>query len=165
MVRPDDGHSADLSTGWRAMLRYYTTTLAQMLSTNTERQVWENSTPAEIKTTLDSGMGELTKNSQSFGCFSNRYMRIEDDDGNPVGKTWSISMWESLGRLEKWSVTPKHKEIFGTQINHFHRMDREGEEANLNLWHELMVLRKKDQSFMYYNCHWKTGMLAAVWNK
>ncbi|EWG35868.1 hypothetical protein FVEG_00066 [Fusarium verticillioides 7600] len=36
VVRPDDGHSGDLSTGRRAMLRYYTTTLAQMLSTNTE---------------------------------------------------------------------------------------------------------------------------------
>ncbi|CVK85064.1 uncharacterized protein FMAN_16031 [Fusarium mangiferae] len=36
MVRPDDGHSGDLSTGRRSMLRYYTTTLAQMLSTNTE---------------------------------------------------------------------------------------------------------------------------------
>ncbi|RKL36569.1 hypothetical protein BFJ72_g8118 [Fusarium proliferatum] len=133
-------------------------------------QVWENSTPAEIKSynteikpTLDTGMEELTKNSQHFGCFSNRYMRIEDDDGNPVGKTWSISMWESLERLEKWSLTPKHKEIFGTQINHFNRMEREGEEANLNLWHELMVLRKKDQSFMYFNCHRKTGILSSVY--
>lgn len=36
VVRPDDGHSRDLSTGRRAMLRHYTTTLAQMLSTNTE---------------------------------------------------------------------------------------------------------------------------------
>ncbi|KAM0083606.1 hypothetical protein ACKRZS_004191 [Fusarium odoratissimum] len=88
-------------------------------------QVWENSTPAEIKSynteikpTLDSGMEELTKHCEHFGCFSNRYMRIEDDSGNPIGKTWSISMWESLERLEKWSLTPKHKEIFGTQINH-----------------------------------------------
>ncbi|SCN65898.1 uncharacterized protein FFB20_12370 [Fusarium fujikuroi] len=133
-------------------------------------QVWENSTPAEIKSynteikpTLDSGMEELTKNSQHFGCFSNRYMRIEDDYGNPVGKTWSISMWESLERLEKWSLTPKHKEIFGTQINHFNRMEREGEKANLNLWHELMVLRKKDQSFIYFNCHRKTGILSSVY--
>ncbi|KAK2684064.1 Fungal transcription factor [Fusarium oxysporum f. sp. vasinfectum] len=36
IVRPDDGHSADLSMSRRSMLRYYTTTLAQMLSTNTE---------------------------------------------------------------------------------------------------------------------------------
>ncbi|KAF5700323.1 C6 transcription factor [Fusarium globosum] len=36
VVRPDDGHSRDLITGRRAMLRHYTTTLAQMLSTNTE---------------------------------------------------------------------------------------------------------------------------------
>ncbi|TVY70497.1 Transcriptional activator protein UGA3 [Fusarium oxysporum f. sp. cubense] len=36
MIRPDDGHSADLSMSRRSMLRYYTTTLAQMLSTNTE---------------------------------------------------------------------------------------------------------------------------------
>ncbi|KAJ4026225.1 hypothetical protein NW752_001164 [Fusarium irregulare] len=71
-------------------------------------QVWENSTPAEfksynteIKPTLDSGMEDLTKNSQHFECFSNRYLRGEDDDGNPFGKTWSISMWESLQRLEK----------------------------------------------------------------
>ncbi|KAJ0154933.1 hypothetical protein HZ326_2766 [Fusarium oxysporum f. sp. albedinis] len=71
-------------------------------------------------------------------------MRIEDDDGGPIGKTWSISMWKSLERLEKWSLTPKHKEIFGTQIIHFNRMEREGEEANLNLWHELMLLRQKD---------------------
>ncbi|KAF5546125.1 phenylacetaldoxime dehydratase family [Fusarium phyllophilum] len=133
-------------------------------------QVWENSTPVEIKSynteiklTLDSGMEELTKSSQSFGCFSNRYMRIEDNDGNPLGKTWSISMWELLGRLEKWSLTPKHKEIFGTQINHFNRMEREGEEANLNLWHELMVLHKKDQSFMYFNCHRKTGIMSAIY--
>ncbi|KAI3574493.1 heme-containing dehydratase-domain containing protein [Fusarium oxysporum f. sp. albedinis] len=100
-------------------------------------QVWENNTPAEIrsynteiKPTLDSGMEELTQN--------------KDDDGGPIGKTWSISMWKSLERLEKWSLTPKHKEIFGTQIIHFNRMEREGEEANLNLWHELMLLRQKD---------------------
>ncbi|KAI7759320.1 hypothetical protein LZL87_008697 [Fusarium oxysporum] len=134
-------------------------------------QVWENSTPAEIKSynteikpTLDSGMEELTKDSEHFGCFSNRYLRIEDDDGNPIGKTWSISMWESLGRLEKWSLTPKHKEIFGTQINHFNRMEREGEEANLNLWHELMVLHKADQSYMYFNCHRKTGILSSIYD-
>ncbi|KAL5617890.1 hypothetical protein FOVSG1_000112 [Fusarium oxysporum f. sp. vasinfectum] len=133
-------------------------------------QVWENSTPAEIKSynteikpTLDSGMEELTKNKKDFGCFSNRYMRLEDDDGKPMGKTWSISIWESLERLEKWSLTPKHKEIFGTQINHFNRMEREGQEANLNLWHELMVLRKTDQSFTYFNCHRKTGILSAVY--
>ncbi|KAH7219658.1 heme-containing dehydratase protein [Fusarium oxysporum] len=134
-------------------------------------QVWENSTPAEITSynteiepTLDGGMEELTKKSEHFGCFSNRCMRIEDDDGNSIGKTWSISMWESLGRLEKWSLTPKHKEIFGTQINHFNRMEREGEEASLNLWHELMVLRKADQSCMYFNCHRKIGMLSAVYD-
>ncbi|KAH7190864.1 phenylacetaldoxime dehydratase [Fusarium oxysporum] len=134
-------------------------------------QVWENSSPAEIKSynteikpTLDSGMEELTNNSEHFGCFSNRYMRIEDDNGNPIGKTWSISMWESLERLEKWSLTPKHKEIFGTQINHFNRMERERVEANLNLWLELMVLRKADQSFMYFNCHKKTGILSAVYD-
>ncbi|KAF5983783.1 phenylacetaldoxime dehydratase [Fusarium coicis] len=131
-------------------------------------QVWENSTPAEIKSynteikpTLDSGMEELTKNSQHFGCFSSRYMRIEDEDGHPVGNTWSISMWESLGRLEKWSLTPKHKEIFGTQINHFNRMEREGEEANLNPWHELMVLRKADQSFML---GYQTLTLELLWD-
>ncbi|EXK81751.1 hypothetical protein FOQG_13823 [Fusarium oxysporum f. sp. raphani 54005] len=134
-------------------------------------QVWENSTPAEIKSynteikpTLDSGMEELTKNSENSGCFSKRYMRIEDDDGNLIGKTWTISMWESLERLEKWSLTPKHKEIFGTQINHFNRMEREGEDANLNLWHEIMVLHKADRSFMYFNCHGKTGILSAVYS-
>ncbi|KAF4498686.1 phenylacetaldoxime dehydratase [Fusarium agapanthi] len=133
-------------------------------------QVWENSIVAEIKSynteikpTLDSGMEDLAKNSQHFGCFSNRYMRVEDDDGNLVGKTWSISMRESLERLEKWSLTPKHKEIFGTQINHFNRMEREGEEANLNIRHELMVLRKVDQSFMFFNCHRKTGILSAAY--
>ncbi|KAF4454877.1 Phenylacetaldoxime dehydratase [Fusarium austroafricanum] len=133
-------------------------------------QVWANSSPAEvasynteIKPTLDSGMEELTENSDSFGCFSNRYLQIEDDDGNPIGKTWSISMWESLKRLEKWSLTPKHKQIFGTQINHFNRMEKEGVEANLNLWHELMVLRKADQSFTYFNCHRKTGILSAAY--
>ncbi|KAF4338459.1 C6 transcription factor [Fusarium beomiforme] len=36
LVRPDDNYSADLSSSRRAMLRYYTTTLAQMLTTNTE---------------------------------------------------------------------------------------------------------------------------------
>ncbi|KAJ4125728.1 hypothetical protein NW765_001502 [Fusarium oxysporum] len=129
-------------------------------------QVWENSTPAEIKSynteikpTLDSGMEELTKNKK----VSNRYMRLEDDDGKPMGKTWSISIWESLERLEKWFLTPKHKEIFGTQINHFNEMEREGQEANLNLWHELLVLRKTDQSFTYFNCHRKTGILSAVY--
>ncbi|RYC88400.1 hypothetical protein BFJ63_vAg8798 [Fusarium oxysporum f. sp. narcissi] len=129
-------------------------------------QVWENSTPAEIKSynteikpTLDSGMEELTKNKK----VSNRYMRLEDDDGKPMGRTWSISIWESLERLEKWFLTPKHKEIFGTQINHFNKMEREGQEANLNLWHELLVLRKTDQSFTYFNCHRKTGILSAVY--
>ncbi|CAG9984564.1 unnamed protein product [Clonostachys byssicola] len=134
-------------------------------------QVWEHSDEkevasyyTEIKPTLDSGMEELVADKRRFGCFSNRYLRIEDDDGNPIGKSWSISSWESLTHLEKWALTPKHKQIFGTQINHFNRMDKEGVAPNLNLWHELMVLRKADQSFAYFNCHSQTGMLSAVFH-
>jgi aldoxime dehydratase len=136
-------------------------------------QVWEYSTPAEvasydteIKPTLDSGMEEMCLRSKDFGCFTNRYLRVEEEGlegvSRQVGKTWSISAWESLSRLEEWSVTPKHKQIFGTQIRHFTRMKKEGVEAKLNLWHELMVLRKEDQSFTYFNCHSKTGMLSTV---
>lgn len=134
-------------------------------------QVWANSDPtevasydAEMKPPLEEGMQEIVEAGLEIGCLSNRYMRIENDDGEPVGKSWSISAWESLRHLEQWTVGAKHKKIFGTEIKHFGRMEASGIAPRLNLWHEIMVLREPSQSFSYFNCHKKTGMLSAVFS-
>jgi aldoxime dehydratase len=40
--------------------------------------------------------------------------------------------------------------------------DETFENVQLRLWHEMYVLRARDQRFEYFNCHHKTGMLNAL---
>lgn len=112
----------------------------------------------KVKPVLEVGMREIADDGLSRGCYFNRYMTIEEDNG-PVEKTYSVSAWHSLGELESWVKTKTHLKIFGAGVQHFQQA---GEEAKLRLYHEMMVLKANDQSYTYFNCHPQTGMLRAL---
>ena len=108
----------------------------------------------EILPTLQSGMDFLRDNGPAVGCYSNRFVRNIDIDGNFLDLSYNIGHWASLDQLERWSEShPTHLRIFTT----FFRV-AEGL-SKLRLYHEVSVFDAADQLYEYINCHPGTGML------
>lgn len=113
----------------------------------------------KVKPVLEEGMREIASElGLSRGCYFNRYMTIQGDNG-PDEQTYSSSAWHSLGQLETWVKAKTHLKIFGAGIKHFQNA---GEGAKLRLYHEMMVVKASGQSYTYFNCHPQTGMLRAL---
>jgi aldoxime dehydratase len=110
-----------------------------------------------VKLKLDEGMAFIRDEGEKIGCYFNRYMALCTPAG-PVDKTYSLSAWRSLSELEAWVKTDSHLAIFAAGTRHY----RTFKDARLRLYHEMSVIRAKDQSFEYFNCHDRTGMLNAL---
>lgn len=108
----------------------------------------------ELLPSLQDGMDFLRDNGQDIGCYSNRFVRSIDIDGNELDESYNIGHWRSLDLLERWAEShPTHLRIFVT----FFRVV-EGLE-NLRLYHEVSVSDASSQLFEYINCHPGTGMM------
>ncbi|MBK1870592.1 phenylacetaldoxime dehydratase family protein [Aestuariivirga sp. YIM B02566] len=107
-----------------------------------------------VKPKLDEGMEFIRDEGGRVGCYFNRYMTLCASAG-PLDKTYSLSAWRSLGELEAWVKTDSHLAIFAAGTRHY----RTFKDGRLRLYHEMSVIRAKDQSFEYFNCHDRTGML------
>lgn len=112
----------------------------------------------KVKPFLDTGMKEIRDEGRTLGCYFNRYMYLVDRNAR-LEKTYSLSAWHSLAELETWCKGGTHLRIFHAGIKHY---EKAGDKAKLRLYHEMSVIRAKDQAFEYFNCHRKTGMLNAV---
>jgi aldoxime dehydratase len=111
-----------------------------------------------VKPFLDIGMKEIRDEGRAFGCYFNRYMYLVDRNAK-LEKTYSLSAWHSLAELETWCKGGTHLRIFNAGIKHYRTA---GDRAMLRLYHEMSVVRAKDQAFEYFNCHRRTGMLNAI---
>ncbi|ORL08272.1 phenylacetaldoxime dehydratase family protein [Prescottella equi] len=108
----------------------------------------------EILPTLQSGMDFLRDHGQAVGCYSNRFVRNVDLDGNLLDESYNIGHWQSLDKLERWAEShPTHLRIFTTFFKVATELDK------LRLYHEVSVSDRADQVFEYVNCHPATGML------
>lgn len=114
----------------------------------------------DMEPVLREGMQFLRDQGSAIGCYSNRYMTHLDAGGRPTEKTFGLSLWRSLGDLERWSEShPTHVAIFGT----FMRIVQELQfQLKLRVYHEVSVLKPDEQEYEYINCHPKTGLLNAV---
>lgn len=111
----------------------------------------------DVEPVLERGMTFLSDKGREVGCFSNRYMRIMDSDGQLTDRSFGISYWRDMADLELWAKShPTHQAIFGSAMKY---LGTYGPEAKLKLYHEVMVLSSTEQSYEYYNCHSGTGML------
>ena len=110
-----------------------------------------------VEPRLRRGMEFLRDDGASAGCYANRYVTVLDGAGNHTEKTFAMSWWNDLADLERWARShPTHAEIFAAFNAH---MMEFGQDAQLRLYHEVMVVPKSDQFFEYRNCHEHTGML------
>lgn len=108
----------------------------------------------EILPTLQDGMNFLRDNGQSLGCYSNRFVRNIDMEGNFLDVSYNIGHWRSLEKLERWAEShPTHLRIFVTFFRVAAGLKK------LRLYHEVSVSDAKSQVFEYINCHPQTGML------
>jgi len=130
-------------------------------------QDWSDTEASERKMYLDDvepvlkeGMDFLRDEGLPIGCYANRYMRVLDADGRPTEKSYGQSWWKSLATLERWAEShPTHVRIFGAAMKYLSTL---GPSAKLRLYHEVSVAAAEEQFFEYWNCHSRTGMLAAV---
>lgn len=108
----------------------------------------------DILPTLQQGMDFLRDSGETVGCYSNRFVRNIDLEGNFLDLSYNIGHWASLDQLERWAEShPTHLRIFTT----FFRV-AEGL-SKLRLYHEVSVSDARDQLYEYINCHPRTGML------
>lgn len=108
----------------------------------------------EMLPPLQDGMDFLRDEGQALGCYSNRFVRNIDLDGNLLDVAYDIGHWRSLDKLERWAEShPTHLRIFTT----FFRVI--GGLQKLRLYHEVSVSDASSQLFEYINCHPRTGML------
>ncbi|MBN3730145.1 MULTISPECIES: phenylacetaldoxime dehydratase family protein [unclassified Burkholderia] len=108
----------------------------------------------EIEPTLRSGMEFLRDNGKDVGCYSNRYVRSIDLDGNVLDESYNIGHWRSLDRLERWAEShPTHLRIFVTFFRVVAGLSK------LRLYHEVSVFDAKHQVYEYVNCHPRTGLM------
>lgn len=99
-------------------------------------------------------MDFLRDNGETVGCYSNRFVRSIDIDGNELDESYDIGHWSSLDKLERWSEShPTHLRIFTTFLRVAAGLEK------LRLYHEVSVSDGKDQLFEYVNCHPRTGMM------
>jgi hypothetical protein len=57
----------------------------------------------EILPTLQAGMDFLRENGETLGCYSNRFVRSIDLEGNFLDESYNIGHWRSLEKLERWA--------------------------------------------------------------
>lgn len=108
----------------------------------------------EIEPVLRQGMDFLRDNGPAVGCYSNRYVRYIDLNGNFLNKSYNIGHWRSLDLLERWAEShPTHLRIFVTFFRVVTGLSK------LRLYHEVSVFDGKDQFYEYVNCHPETGMM------
>src|SRR5690349_14965182 len=108
----------------------------------------------EIEPVLREGMDFLRDHGAEVGCYSNRYVRYCDLDGNPIDKSYDIGHWRSMDLLERWAEShPTHLRIFTTFFTVVTSLEK------LRLYHEVSVFDAHDQHYEYVNCHPATGML------
>jgi aldoxime dehydratase len=108
----------------------------------------------EVEPALRAAMDFLRDRGQRLGCYSNRYVRYIDPDGTPLDKTYAISHWRSLDRLEQWAEThPSHLRVFVAFVALARRF------PTLRLYHEVSVVGADEQYYEYVNCHSTTGLL------
>ncbi len=114
----------------------------------------------DVEPVLRAGMDFLRDEGRAVGCYANRYMRVIDDHGDPVDKSFGMSWWRSLADLDRWAKDhPTHKAIFGQAMKYLSTM---GPAARLRLYHEVTVAASGDQHFEYLGCHPSTGMLRVL---
>jgi aldoxime dehydratase len=99
-------------------------------------------------------MDFLRDQGQALGCYSNRFVRNIDLDGNLLDIAYNIGHWRSLDKLERWAEShPTHLRIFTTFFRVITGLSK------LRLYHEVSVSDGKSQVFEYINCHPQTGMM------
>jgi aldoxime dehydratase len=110
-----------------------------------------------VEPTLRSGMNFLRDDGLPIGCYVNRYVQIVDADFALTEKSYAVSWWVDMAALEEWAKShPTHVAIFGSFMRHMTRFDQD---AQLRLYHEVMVPDASQQEFRYLDCHSSTGVL------
>lgn len=108
----------------------------------------------EIEPTLRAGMEFLRDRGADVGCYSNRYVRHVDGEGQPIEKSFGISHWASLAHLERWAESHEtHLTIFGKFLRYVPEL------PNLRLYHEVAVFDSNAQGYEYIACRPGTGLM------
>ena len=57
----------------------------------------------EVEPVLRAGMDFLRDEGRTVGCYANRYLRVIDDRGDLLDKSFGMSWWRSLADLDRWA--------------------------------------------------------------
>ncbi len=104
------------------------------------------------------GMRYLRENPVETNCYSLRFVDKKDTRWGNTEETFGLGYATDIYAFENWAKShPTHLAIFG---NFMKMVETFGENIQLRLWHEVMVLPKDGCEFEYIGCHPKTGLLS-----
>jgi aldoxime dehydratase len=113
-----------------------------------------------IRPVLERGMQYLIDEPAASHCHCCRMIRVCDEDGNDLDKSFALASFADLRYLEAWARDhPTHHAIFGGFLA---MVARFGAGMRLRLWHEVFVLGDEAADVEYIGCHARTGLLAAL---
>jgi aldoxime dehydratase len=113
---------------------------------------------SKVHPTLKKGMAFLQNNPEKTSCFSMRLVDVKDQNWQPLDQTFGLGYATDVYAFEEWAKShPTHIAI----LDRFMEMVVSfGENLQLKLWHEVIVLPSSGCEFEYIGCHADTGLLA-----
>lgn len=106
---------------------------------------------------LDEGLKFLSGQFES--CYDIKKVTEINPNKDERQITSVLGYFESLSVLEKWAAShPTHLSIYGT---YFKVLKMHGGRSDINLWHEVSVLRSEDVETYYCYCQPDTGLLSS----
>lgn len=112
---------------------------------------------SKVHPVLIKGMQFLSNNPDKTHCYSMRFADTKKDDWSDMSQSFGLGYATDVYAFEEWAKShPTHLAI----LDRFMEMVMGfGENLQLKLWHEVVVLPKTGCEFEYLSCHTQTGLL------
>jgi len=112
----------------------------------------------QVHPVLIKGMNFLQNNPIDTQCYSMRFVDTKTDSWNTLSQSFGLGYAADVYAFEEWAKShPTHLAILERFMNMVMTF---GENLQLKLWHEVVVLPKEGCEFEYINCHPDTGLLS-----
>lgn len=112
----------------------------------------------QVHPVLLKGMKYLRDNPIDTQCYSMRFVDTKANNWTTISQSFGLGYAADIYAFENWAKShPTHLAILDRFMNMVMTF---GENLQLKLWHEVVVLPKEGCEFEYINCHKNTGLLS-----
>ena len=111
----------------------------------------------QVQPVLQRGMNYLQNNPLETRCYSMRYLAMKDEAWQDIEQSCGVGFGVDIYAFEDWAKShPTHLAILDRFMG---MVENYGENLQLMLWHEVVVIGTEDSECEYIGCHEQTGFL------